>query len=537
MLSFFNHFVNTYSDSMLDAEELKANESNPFVAMQQAIKPQNSNVESIDGFFKNLGPKPGGTDVGHLVDLNGEKTIIKTGITLSLLGQSLVEYYNERPKKLKEYDEKYSKEVEDYNSQLKLTEEQIFREKSHTWLGYIAGGFIKVIRDKSKTGDEWSADEKALKRKLCDAFDKFLTTDTSKSLAARINSTPQEKKTYKCDVDDVTAIYKSLITKEDGTIDQDIINTIGFPLFADLINGSFSQQINNLFQEQFAAPIAKQQLLMLQKDAPCMLMASTLLSDVQGFDRFLIEPFLNNDRADYASDEEWINAGKAELEAKFAGKNIDNLIQMILVRFVFGESADLGPDNMLISRNDKAWSISNIDLTGFRYERSNNFDIKNKAGEVVETKFGWKHILSEQAKIVDNLLNGAVFSSRFVDDHQQVGKKVEKPKNKEIYNAIVEVLKSKIGEPALVQKAVDEFITWGASLDSSLLNKQMEQAIDKSYGGLSDILKFDEKYLSKLKTFNAQFLDKFVSFATEKSCKMEIDEPKNYAASSLTARP
>lgn len=136
------------------------------------------------------------------------------------------------------------------------------------------------------------------------------------------------------------------------------------------------------------------------------LIASRLLAQSAPLDAFLMQPFIPTDRSladargaasltkaahagkpvnpdeltraqaliSQINSPDNICAGKQALAETLSTKGLDGLFKSLLARLTLGESADLGPDNMLVvAANDGRNKVVSIDVTGFRYEREDDF--------------------------------------------------------------------------------------------------------------------------------------------------------------------
>lgn len=403
-----------------------------------------------------VGEKPGkGTDVGHVIDYKGQPFIVKTGITLSLLGQALENVVQGR------------------------------KEKAEQKLGvFIVGNYTRIanIKDKEVIAE--------LKSKILNAFEAYLVSEQGQKLQELIKSG------HKINSDDVYAIYLFL-TKEQ----PDLINVIGLPAFADVVSGCHSQQFNNVFKAQSGCDIAPHKLLMQPKDKPGIFQGSRLLENITPLDQFLLEPFLAS-KDENQSDEEWIKLCAEKLKAKLATQSLKGLCSGILLRHILGESADNGPDNMLLSEK----GMINIDLTGFRYPRKDEF----------RGSLGWADTLAKTSsdELLEKIFHESVFKNRFVQDSS-----LPDPLKAPVFQAIVTVLKASV-EGVVVAEA-SEVRNWLADMNASLVNDNLERATREVYVNLNEQFKFSDTHLDTLIAFNQQFITQAVEVA--KQCKQTLE--------------
>lgn len=141
------------------------------------------------------------------------------------------------------------------------------------------------------------------------------------------------------------------------------------------------------------------------------------------------------------SQESWIANCAKDLSDHLNANPIFGLGAAILLRHILGESADLGPDNMLLTKvSTGGYQLTNIDLTGFRYTRQNEFEVKNREGQVTEIRFGWKKTLEaaeNSETLLQRLFSPTVFNSRFVKYSEQY--KVDSKRGDAVFNAICKV--------------------------------------------------------------------------------------------------
>ena len=142
-----------------------------------------------------------------------------------------------------------------------------------------------------------------------------------------------------------------------------------------------------------------------------------------------------------------------------------------------GESADNGPDNMLLVDG----KVVNIDLTGCRYDRSENFTDKFSG----KTRQGWKTVFSPQniKSFQDNLLSTEVFQDRYLKGLGAV------------HEAVISVIKEELGQDKS-ESARQNILAYISSLDPKLsaasveiVTQQMQSSTPKDRWPDVDILK------------------------------------------------
>ncbi len=187
-------------------------------------------------------------------------------------------------------------------------------------------------------------------------------------------------------------------------------------------------------------------------------------------------------------------AGKVALSECLKKEGLDGLFASILIRLTMGESADLGPDNMLVVKDkDGRNQVVNIDITGFRYPREKDFwaERENKL------RFGWKDIIQNPDTSLDKLLNGSVFSGRYVDGINA------------LQHAVTDVLKKVLGSQA--SNEVGNIRDWYASLDAETSKSSLKDLTQTLFDSLDGSIKPDNEQMLKAINTNCSFIDAAVN--------------------------
>lgn len=406
-----------------------------------------------------IGEKPGnGTDVGHAIDFKGQPFIVKTGLNLGLLGQAVINIIEGR------------------------------KEKAEQKLGtFIVGNFARIanVKDKAVLAE--------LKDKILKAFDAYLASEHGQALQASIKNDK-----HKITTDDVFAIYL-FMTKEQ----PDLINVIGLPAFADVVSGCHSQQFNNVFQALSGGDIAPHKLFMQPADKPGIFQGSRLLSNIKPFDQFLLAPF-SVAVEENQTVEQWLALGTAKLKEQLATQSLAGLCSAVLLRHILGESADNGPDNMLLSEK----GLINIDLTGFRYPRKDAF----------KEALGWADTLAQTSseQLVGKIFHDSVFKDRFVKESS-----IPEPVKALVYNAIVKELKAAV-EHTVVEE-VSALRDWLAGMNARLVNENLDRATREVYANLNEQFKFSPALLDTLIALNQKFVTDAVEVAKQCQKSQEVE--------------
>ncbi|PPU91890.1 type III secretion system effector protein [Xanthomonas populi] len=333
----------------------------------------------------------GGSDVGMVATIDGQEHLVKTGISRSLLGQSVTCCVNGQV------------------------------DQANKRLGYIVDGAARLLKTDPKQGNQ--------RQLLTQAFHAFLQTEEGKNLAGKA-------RTDALDIADVGDIHASLVRA-----DPRLRNTLGVPVLFDVINVAAGQQLVNALQGTYLPKqhMPDSSLLAVQNNA---LIGSRLIADAKPLDTFLTEPFLppgvalkdagraaallkdkaaaggahSDDRARAQAliakidDPANLDAGKQALKGMLSQKGLDGLFVSLLARFTLGESSDLGPDNMLVVPGEDGRNKAvSIDVTGFRYARENGVP----AGPRDPLRHGWGEVIDTPALALDVLLDGSVMNSRY----------------------------------------------------------------------------------------------------------------------------
>jgi len=409
-----------------------------------------------ESIYPYRGEKPGGTDVGHLVDVNNETFIVKTGITLSLLAQAVENVVAGK------------------------------REKADKYLGvFILGNYTRIagVNDIELNTE--------LKTKILAAFDQYLQSEQGQALQAMV------KKGHKINTHDVYQIYLSL-TQYDAAL----VDVLGLPAFADVVSGSHSQQFNNVFQLTQGNDVAAHKLLMQPRNMPGIYQGSTLVSDSTPFDKFLLDAFLSTPKLEDQSVEDWTKQCKEELVARLKEQSLAGLCSGILTRHILGESADNGPDNMILTKK----GVVNIDLTGFRYPRKDEF----------RGALGWADTLAQNSadELLPRLFHETVFKNRFIQ-YSPLADELKAPAHQAIVVALQEAVQD------VVVEEVAALRNWLASMNPELVNRNLAQATKDVHSNLGDSVKFSTANLEIITSFNQQFITQAVEVA--KASKLAIE--------------
>lgn len=402
------------------------------------------------GSWQYAGEKVGGTDIGHKVkDADGSTHLIKTGISSGLIGQIL------KHKAKNETD--------------KITQK----------LGYIVDSYIRLANLQTS--------EKALiVQSLVEAFNAVCSTGRGLTLIRAIEADSK----YNLGSSNVHMIAESMCQ-----VNPTLQGILGLTSFSDIANGVISQHFVDGFQSQYlTADNVPSPTFIIDAEKRGYL-GSKFVEGAIGLDTFLTEPFRKADGS-FVSTAEDISERKLLLKNKIIENGgLNGLIESISLRLFMGENADNGPDNMLI----KNGGIISIDLTGCRYDRSDDF--KDKEGKVLS--LGWKTIFAEENKntFLDNILGDSVFKSRYV------GKG-----NDHIHAAVLEVIKEVIGqEPALNSRT--EIIEHLAQMDQDLTKASVAGFITRAAAALGEKAP-SIGLLNSLTTRSQDFFAKAISFAS-----------------------
>ncbi|MFI7000538.1 C2 family cysteine protease [Nocardia sp. NPDC050175] len=331
----------------------------------------------------------GGSDVGMIGRIGGEEHLVKTGISRSQLGQAVDHYAHGRI------------------------------DKANKLLGYIVNDSVRLTN---------SGEKAERKQALTDAFGDFIRTDKGQSLVSKA-------KTGELSIGDVSDIHATLAA------DLGLRTALGIPVVFDVINVAAAQHLVNAMQSTYLAAehIPDSSLLVLPDN---ILIGSRLIPDATPLDVFLTRHFLPPDvsltDAKHAAalikeaaagtpvesddltraqnivsqinDPDNLRASQQALTATLREKGLDGLFAALLTRLTLGESADLGPDNMLVVRGDYDRNkVVNIDVTGFRYDRKNDFQADPQA----PPRHGWGKVFENPELAPTVLLDNSVMSSRY----------------------------------------------------------------------------------------------------------------------------
>lgn len=414
----------------------------------------------------------GGTDVGMIAKIDGEEHLVKTGISRSLLGQALTHCANGK--------------IEDAN---KL-------------LGYIVNDSIRLIDGSASRKSE-------IKQNLTATFHTFLETGLGKRLMGKAASDDLS-------ITDVSEIHSNLILAKPSLKDP-----LGIPVLFDVINVAAAQDLVNTLQGSYLRKdqIPDSTLLSFSDNA---LIASRLVADSTPLDGFLMKSFLpsgcsisdarnaislvksakggkpvNADELTQATEliskinsPDNILSGKQALAEALNGSGLDGLFTSLLARLTLGESADLGPDNMLVVAGDDGRSkVISIDVTGFRYPRANDFQAKPED----PPRHGWSKVFADPSIALSVLLDGSVLSSRYARGFDPV------------HTAIVEAMREALHQQAVPEaEAVRE---WYASQDLSEAKASLQSLGESLINSIAPDLMPDTALVRQVLNKNLAFIE------------------------------
>lgn len=326
--------------------------------------------------------------------------------------------------------------------------------------GFIAATYLRSIGlDLKLDLEEYKAKEKSLQKELSIILKDFFKSENGQKILDN-----------KINISNVNEIHKGLVTQNPEN--KELKNILGIAILMDVISGVAGQQLVNDYQRTYLAsdhiPNAK---LFLVENNPLIGAQFLDLERAQSFDQFLWKSFVpqgttleairqaaalikwGDENVDKEAAHQLLSTinleeGKNSLAKKLKEMELNGLAASIFIRSTMGESADLGPDNMLLVEKEKGrHQIINIDVTGFRYPRKGN--------ELEKPRLGWNDIIQDLNTSSDELLNKLfdvkVFSDRYTNGAD------------EVYKAIVEVLRKNVTKKQASDE-VQSVCDWYASL-------------------------------------------------------------------------
>lgn len=413
--------------------------------------------------------KPGGSDIGYITRLGEDSYILKTGISLSLLAQAL-----KKP------------------------------EKARMYLGFIVGNFTRITSDKFEHHPDLTnlliaknpgLTEKKIAEVLTDelfiAFQAFQETEAGKSMQLK----------DKLSTSDVYEIYHYLV--KDNQVVRDIV---GVAAFADVLYGAMGQLFTNSFHLYSGIPhrlIDNGRSFADNKSATKLFLFSRFIPKAEPFHEILIAPFINSSIT-AENTEEWLTKCEAVLLATLS--NLRGLSAAIMIRHLMGESADLGPDNMLIVENEGLKQIINIDVTGFRYPRRAAFVDQRSQ----ERRLGWEEILATDAadKLVELLLDKSVFSKRFLMDAKNIPADKDRAK---ILEVIIRVLKFTMIPHAAHE--IEMVRNWLRMQDAEPTIRTLKSGAKDAFGCINPVLAPSKHYLDNIIGHASKFIEESICVA------------------------
>lgn len=433
-------------------------------------------VSVVNSSFPSVGKKPGGSDTGGLNRYQDFDYITKLGMNFSLLGQAV----------MKHLQNKEDKVLQKFNIIVGTN----FNKFAAQGLSKEAAEALKIkLKEEAKT--------------LKSAFDAYLSSVEGKRLLEKANRielgegvefSPNE--IYDCYLELVKFYPKA----------RDLI---GLPALADITSGAFSQALNNELQSQIGIEGAEHKIFSLTGpdvagSIPMLLQGSRFLNSktARPFDKFLLQPF-EMPKSEDESEEDYTNKCLQTVKEKLGQANLKGLCSAILFRLLMGESADNNPDNMLLTEK----GIVNIDLTGFRYPRKDNKELKDRKTGAPFTEYGWNAIFEEAAieGLLTKLFDKSVFKERYItDDNSPVPKEIRGAVHQHIVEYLKEFTRSQVADEVAAVKQ------WFASLVSKdgdiPLIEQLNKATQNVYESLPEELRPNRVHLDQLQEFQSGFI-------------------------------
>lgn len=407
--------------------------------------------------FEYTGPKPGGTDIGHMVRemQTGQEYLVKTGMTLGLFYQI-------------------------------LQAQQLGNDNMVAmFFGFLAGSYERIVNSMPDTNR---------REKLITCFKQYCETATGRKLL-------EKARTESFSTQDIYSLYSSFIIELAKNDDPALRDVVCLPALGDIIKGAASQAFSNQFQSKALLPAEVPTAAIIMEKTPndeqaALLLASGFIENAIGFDGFLINPFL---AAQQEGGDDWVDRGAKQLKSNLAEKPIHGLCAAILLRHIMGEKSDNSPDNMVLINTETERKLINIDLTGFRYDRQKT----NKGGA------GWEDTLLAQnkAELMEKLFHPTVFSDRFV----KFCKALPEEKRPEIFNRILGLIKESVAP--LIKSEIREVRNWLATLDADLMEYFVGKVTSDIVEEMNDRFKPSEDAITHLRQSNMHFISNAVVVA------------------------
>ncbi len=422
--------------------------------------------------YNYVGEKPGGTDVGHVIKYNKDNYIIKTGIVISLLEQALQRLV------------KMNKELFSSGDMLKVGKhlkkiEKIFQR-------YIPSNYERLNSLTDEQRIEVGKDFESV-------FSYYTEkTDEGKQLCAQLLKTPNPTQLT---IHDVYKVYL-YFAKHLNKLSREVLIT---GAFMDVINGSFSQYINNQFQRLSNPHIATHWMLEEYSPKNALLQASKVLDLATGFDSFLLAPLKTMSISNQSNMDRLCVDYREKLNDSLKGQTIKGLCAAILLRHILGESADNGADNQLLMMRNNTWQLVNIDLTGFRLDRRHAW----------KDRLGWEETLrsNDEQVLLNRLFDESVYSDRFIVKYVEglgLNDEISKRLQKALRDVVMDVLQNHVAE--VVCDEIQQLRQWFAKLNMAQVKKDLNFATHDAYEHLHYPLRFDKNILQALIDRNETFI-------------------------------
>lgn len=404
--------------------------------------------------FEYTGPKQGGTDIGHRVlDVQtAREYLVKTGMTLGLFYKILQAQHLGNESKVSRY------------------------------FGFLAGSYERI---------SGSLSDNQRREKLIAYFKRYCETSDGSKLLEKTHS---ESFTIR----DIYNVYYSYLAELEKDEDPTLKEVICLSALEDVIKGAASQAFSNQFQSRHLLPKDVPIATIIVEKTPdderaALLLATGFIENAIGFDRFLINPFLD---ALHAGGDDWVERGALQLKIDLEKKPVRGLCAAILLRHIMGEKSDNSPDNMVLIDTGEVRRLINIDLTGFRYNRQ----------KIEESGLGWEDILltNNKAELIEKLLHPDVLSNRFVLFCDEL----PEDKREEIYSKINELIK--ISVAPYVKSEIKELRQWLSGLDAEFMEEFVSQLTRTIVDAMNARFKPSDDAIAQLQRSNRFFISKAV---------------------------
>lgn len=422
--------------------------------------------------FNYTAPKQGGSEIGHRVVHRdtGIEYLVKSGSSLAL-----------------------------FYLVIKSAEQ---KEKVKMFFGFLVGNYSRITGHPVNPGHV---------ERLSEIMVDFLATTNGQTLFQLIKSGQM------ITIHDIYQIVDYFLPQ---ITEPSLREVLCLAVLADVTKGALSQAFSNAFQARQLGIDALPEPLIISEQLASggLFLGSRFIFEAPGLDTFLLAPFIEAKQAQHG---DWLAQGAERMQAQLTKNPLKGLSAAILLRQIMGENADIGPDNMIIVNLGGENLVLNIDLTGFRYNRENNF----------KDCLGWKETLqsSDADILIDRLFHPSVFQSRFIKNNDNFSPEEVNA----LYECLVRMLKIEL-KPQVVSE-ITAVRQWLTTLDAAVIDDYSAALVTQVAEAMSKPIRPSNESVAALVKSNQGFIGRAIQVAIGDEKK--IDPHRFFGAGDTPADP